>query len=215
MLTELRKQGYVHLVRAWNVIPRIKQIENGEERYKTFCTGRRRAFDYFDFTSLDYPAATGVGSKIETAAFVFFASKIKAIPLSNPVQMEAYHYPKQYGAISPSFARANLHGKSAFISGTASIRNHETLFVDDLANQARITVENLKILCEKIGQSNTKTDVFEKCQWRAYVRDKKNLVQITVALTDLGMDPSQIVFLEADICRKELLLEIEGVYHGI
>jgi chorismate lyase/3-hydroxybenzoate synthase len=100
-----------------------------------------------------------------------------------------------------------------FLSGTASIRGHKTMFVGDLQLQLNCTLENIdEILSEALNHTNRRIPK-EKIKWRVYLRDPdtQNEIQSTI-LNKLG---AQIEYLTADICRADLLIEIEGMAYGL
>jgi len=215
LLGILRDEGLPHLARVWNVIPRINEVENDWERYRIFCASRRRAFDEEELNPSNYPTASAVGSRQETLAFAMFGSKDRSLPISSPLQREAYHYPKQHGPVSPSFARASVHGRRFFISGTAAIRDHHSLHPGNVCAQTRVTLENLRAVCDRAGETLGVSQVFEKIAWRVYVRREEDLRDIRSVIQLSGIVLGAVVFLNADICRQELLIEIEGAYHGL
>ena len=100
------------------------------------------------------PAATGIGSHSDKIYGYLVATKnIDYENLENSIQMSAYRYPPQYGPKSPSFARATIKKNlkkdgsvQVFISGTASIRGHQTLHEGDIEKQVNTTMENIEHL---------------------------------------------------------------------
>jgi enamine deaminase RidA (YjgF/YER057c/UK114 family) len=135
--------------------------------------------------------------------------------VENPRQVSAYHYPRQYGSHRPVFSRAALltqgDGRTLFISGTASIVGHESLHIGDCAAQTRETLANIGALLEEANRVAGDTH-FDRSTlaYKVYVRRPADLpvVQQELAST-LGPD-AQIIYLQADICRQDLLVEIEA-----
>ena len=166
----------------------------------------------------DFPAASAVGAANGQMRFQFIFSKSCSVKVNNPVQVEAYHYPVTYGPTPPSFARAAFFEQTLYISGTASIRGHQTIYPLDLFGQLQSTFENLEIIIKQAQRKSNKTFRMLDSKWRIYVRDYPNLSEeVQQALHQkieqrLGLDSE---FVQADICRSELLIEIEGISYGV
>lgn len=206
-LSVMRESG-AHLVRVWNMLPEVNRMEDGIECYQRFCRGRLKAFNEFSLTADEYPAASALGSKDGTYYFGFLASPDKVQLISNPLQIEAFNYPKDYGPVSPSFARASVWNRTLFISGTASIRGHQSLYAGDIAGQAQCALENVGIIVHSAEQKSGLKFTHANGNWRVYLRhpEDRAVVEPLVRPT-LG---ERIEFVAADVCRTELLMEIEG-----
>ena len=202
MLSLITHRGKKHLWRCWNKIPHINQQERGTERYQLFCTGRHRAFvGTKAIHETDLPAATAVGTDDTFISLTFIASKTKGYSIENPNQIRAYRYPRQYGQDSPLFSRAYLASEILFVSGTASIRGHQSLHGKDLIGQLNESLQRIREL----------TVNKEVKLLRAYVRDADNLPTVDAFIRRAYPQISRIQLEKADICRKELLVEIEVV----
>lgn len=198
----LTLRGKGHIWRCWNRIPRINDQERGTERYKLFCTGRHRAFlETKNLGKTDLPAATAVGTDDPFITIRFVASNSKGRSIENPNQVSAYHYPRRYGKNSPSFARAYLACGTLFISGTASIRGHQSLHENDLYGQLE---ESQQRIGELIQDHEVKA-------LTAYVRDTKHMPTVDKFLRTSYPKVADIQLEKADICRRELLVEIEAI----
>lgn len=203
---------YRHLLRTWNYFPRITAVERGQERYQRFNVARHEAFTAHRLAVEAAPAASGVGTRGGPLTVMFIAARLPGIPIENPRQVSAYHYPERYGPRSPTFSRALLAGPPGdarlFLSGTASIVGHESVHLGDPAGQVSEAFENLEAL-----QSVAKTYGFESSKrfLKAYVRDPATLPEIAERLTGLLRPGDEVLFLQGDLCRPELLVEIEGV----
>lgn len=211
-------QGYPHLLRIWNVIQDINLPQDGLERYRQFCIGRQDAFARQRPDLVDrYPAASALGSSEGGLCVYFIAAREPGMTIENPNQVSAFRYPPQYGPRSPSFSRALVktwgNHASLFISGTASITGHETRHVDDLTAQVEKTIDNLETLAREASSESGKAFSLRSpgSFLKAYIRQPEDyaLVRETVSRR-LGTDVNMI-FLRADVCRQELLVEIEGV----
>jgi chorismate lyase / 3-hydroxybenzoate synthase len=212
--------GYPHLWRAWNYIGQINEHSFEVERYRQFNQGRQLGFNQRSRTTLGYvPAACALGALSGSLSVSFFASKTPLIPLENPRQVSAFNYPAQYGVKSPTFSRAAL-GMSAdqelfFLSGTASIVGHETVHLNDPTAQTEETIQNIEAL---IAQANLKRQrpkayVLADLDLRVYVRHSTDLSAIRAVLDKHlnGNGQQHLVYVQADICRNDLLVEIEGI----
>jgi chorismate lyase / 3-hydroxybenzoate synthase len=196
-------------IRIWNRIPRINDFHKDLENYQAFCAGRKRVFDRVALAREDYPAASAVGSIVGTLSCRFLFSNVKPLIITNPRQTEAYDYPKVYGPTPPSFARGCLHGKDFYLSGTASIRGHETLFSGNLRAQLDLTLENIRIVLREARMLSQMSQM----NWTIFLRHPENQHEIHYLLQrELG---HSLTFVPADICRRDLLIEIEGAYHGL
>ncbi|QJD30125.1 chorismate transformation enzyme, FkbO/Hyg5 family [Methylococcus geothermalis] len=212
----LDQEGYPHLVRVWNYFPAINREEAGLERYRQFNIGRQDAFLRANRPIAGaLPAACALGTPTGPLTVYFIASRTAAIPIENPRQLSAYLYPGEYGPRSPSFSRATLlrsEGQTTvFVSGTASIVGHESLHPGDAAAQTRETLANIAALVfalnrEPHGAGFTLADF----RYKAYVRPGCALEPIQWELASALPAAAEVLFLQADICRHELLVEIEA-----
>jgi chorismate lyase / 3-hydroxybenzoate synthase len=220
-------QSMPHLLRVWHYLPAINSPEHAMERYRRFSLGRHEAFVSRGRTiALDAPAASALGSyasgdvATEQGGLViyFVASATRGTPIENPRQVSAYHYPEQYGPRSPTFARALISpGDDGvfYISGTASIVGHETRHVEDVVAQTRETIANIRALQQESARHGlTFTDAVS--HMKVYVRyaEDYDVVKREVEAAFAGESGVEIVYLQADICRRELLIEIEAVTHA-
>jgi len=209
----LEERGFPNLLRIWNIVPRIGEDRGGIDRYMHFCRGRALAFEERHGRGFEglLPAASAVGSDRDPFVVWFVASKAAGLPIENPRQMSAFKYPERFGPKPPSFARATLApeklGSDLLLSGTASILGCESVHLDDRSAQLAETMENIRALLGKHG----KIDSNHLRQLKVFVRDRPDTAGIRSALSSLSESGTQLMFLRADICRPELLLEIEGI----
>lgn len=198
------------LLRMWNYMDAINDVSGDLERYRQFCVGRARGLSPMPAES--FPAASGIGRQHPTHKLQVYwlASRAPARAIENPRQVSAYRYPPQHGPVSPSFSRAAIADDGTmFISGTASIVGHESLHEGDPLAQLDETLRNLATLTE-LGQSAA---IDERTLLKVYVRRHADAEPIARALRE-RVPHCPTLFLAADICRKELLLEIEAVRAG-
>lgn len=227
ILSGIAAEGYPELLRVWACVPRInlEEVPAGEpggvrmERYKAFCRARAAAFEEAwggGFASR-LPASTAVGSEAGPLAVHFLAAREPGVHLENPRQVAAYLYPPCYGPRSPSFARATIApddlGGALFVSGTASIVGHESLHPGSLVEQTRETVRNLEVVREAAERARRQTrgTRFAWSLFKVYLRHAEDEPEARRLLTELTDGRTPALFLRADVCRRELLVEIEAV----
>jgi enamine deaminase RidA (YjgF/YER057c/UK114 family) len=213
----LETQGYPHLLRIWNYLPDINGDVMGTERYRQFNTARRHALRVSGrAVAGSVPAASALGADSKSPLSIYFiAGKTAPLFIENPRQVSAYHYPQQYGTHSPAFSRAALlrqaRGLALFISGTASIVGHRSLHIGDTAAQTRETLSNIEAL---LGEANRLAGGalfdLDALAYKVYVRRPRDLPVIQAHLASRLGPKAQIIYLRADICRQDLLVEIEA-----
>ena len=218
----LEQSGTPHLWRVWQSLPAINahDPETGLERYRLFNQGRAAAFSAAGReVSASAPAACALGcDEARAGRLIFLAANTPATPIENPRQVSAYHYPSTYGPKSPIFARAAIaRGPEhdwLFISGTASITGHATRHVGDLHAQIEETLDNLEAV-RQVANAERASDMaaftFDPdALIRVYLRHPSDIGSARNRLADWLSGPSQTLFLQADICRADLLVEIEA-----
>lgn len=213
LLAGVRGRGYPNLLRAWNYLGDINHGDGDGERYRHFSIGRARGMG--DWPAAEFPAATAIGHMHPDRELLVYAlaARQPGQPVENPRQVSAYHYPRQYGPVPPSFARAmRVHTEppTLLISGTASVVGHATAHVGDVAAQAVETLRNLDSLVRSAGLG-PRLDRRGACL-KAYLRHREHAPVLRAVLADAGIPPQQVLFLHGDICRRELLLEIDGSF---
>ncbi|WP_390343730.1 Rid family hydrolase [Variovorax boronicumulans] len=231
-LTELAQRAYrdlfrtldqadtPHLQRIWNYLPRINADGGGLERYRQFNLGRQEAFFEAGRAAFEgAPAACALGIRQGALSIRFLAGRAAPLPVENPRQVSAYRYPETYGPRSPTFSRAALadigDGQVAlFISGTASIVGHETVHHGDVREQARETLRNLEAVIASAHAQTTARFSLDALDCVVYVRHPSDTEAvrevIEAALGAQSPMARHAVYLEADICRSDLLVEIEA-----
>lgn len=206
---------YRNLLRVWHYFPQINDDEDGLERYRGFNVGRHAAFVAAgrSIGEENVPAASALGSNSGSLTIYFMASKQPGKAVENPRQVSAYHYPDQFGPRSPIFVRAmsaTLGGQYCFfISGTASIVGYETLHQGDAEKQTAETLLNIRTLLQQIPH-------YDPAQGRmllkVYLRHAGDLPMVQAKVLGEFGPACKTVYLHSNICRSDLLLEIEGAY---
>ncbi|WP_337662042.1 FkbO/Hyg5 family chorismatase [Actinoalloteichus sp. AHMU CJ021] len=220
----LARLDYPRLVRVWNHIAGINdRTGTGEETYRDFCVGRSLALEELGMLS-DMPATTVIGAAAGGVELSLIATRgVDPVNVENPRQVPAYHYPSRYGRRAPNFARATYlprHGDpaargSVLVSGTASIIGHETRHVGDVRAQCRTALGNVELLVgpENLGRHGV-DHAYGLADLRAakvYVRHAEDLPAVREVCAELLPADGRVAYLRADICRADLLVEVEGV----
>jgi enamine deaminase RidA (YjgF/YER057c/UK114 family) len=223
------------LVRQWNYIPRILQTvkENGQtyQHYQWFNDIRQHYYGTYK-QNTSYPAATGIGMEAGPVSIDFHAIQKNTLTriagLSNPNQVNAFNYGQEVlvgaplkekeGKKTPLFERAKFIDSTAealiYISGTASIVGEKTIGQGDVAQQTVVTIENLLDLT---SGENLKSAGFNQSQTsapaylRTYIKTPEDIHTVReICEKQYGAIP--VLYVKADICRDDLLVEIEGEY---
>ncbi|MFA6972367.1 MAG: hypothetical protein WC208_13355 [Gallionella sp.] len=212
----LDQAHFPYLFRIWNYLADINTHSFGQERYHQFNRGRHDAFiAHGRDVAGNVPAACALGFSQGPLTIAFLAGTVAPLNIENPRQISACLYPPQYGPRSPTFSRASLvrlcQAEMLFISGTASIVGHATLHPTDVVAQTRETMANIKaVLIEANRHASQQTFDLACLSYRVYVRHQVDLAQIRAELARCVGDSLKAVFLQADVCRHNLLLEIEA-----
>jgi chorismate lyase/3-hydroxybenzoate synthase len=213
----LEALGFPAVARFWNYFPKINRVTHGIERYRQFNIGRQNAFLAWGRTVIDAaPPACALGCSAERCLSVaFLATNHEVASIGNPRQVDAFHYPQRYGPRSPTFSRAGLleleGQKSLFVSGTSSIVGHETLHIGDAAAQTRETLSNIEAVVAAANQvAGRHSFDMSELRYNAYVRRPGDLRLVRSQIASkIGTD-AQVTYLQADICRADLLVEVEA-----
>ncbi len=240
LLRALGTAAPLRLWRVWNYLSDINRADGPLERYRQFNVGRAAAFDAHwawqraagladDAASQRIPAACGIGTvdgappNGSTLAVAFLASALPFVQLENPRQVSAYRYPSAYGPASPTFSRAILApidppvgaaSVQLYISGTASIVGHQTVHPGDAAAQCGESLRNIGVLLEQANRRLAPGAVaplrIEQMDSLVYVRHERDFDAIRgIVAKAIGRD-ARVHYVQADICRDDLLVEIES-----
>jgi enamine deaminase RidA (YjgF/YER057c/UK114 family) len=211
-----------NLVRIWNHIPSILSLDEGEIRYHRFNAGRLKAWQEYGPKNEDgqlvLPAATGIGTAEQALFIRAFVSPHPVIRPQNPSQTPPAQYSRKYGALPPLFSRASILLKprqhAMYASGTASIIGEDTIHLGDPVSQTR---QSLKNICAIIDRENLQRHGYggnfaftDMKSMRVYVKnpDQFDMVRKTVE----AEISCPVTYKHCDICREELLVEIECIF---
>jgi enamine deaminase RidA (YjgF/YER057c/UK114 family) len=213
-----------HLARIWNYVPAINEPgPDGLENYCVFCRGRSMAFEklYGDGFKARLPSASAVGTKSAALTVAFAACRVQPRHVENPLQIPAYDYPSEYGPRAPCFARATvvLEGDRAnvFISGTAAIRGHSTVFPEDTRQQLDCTLENMREISAACGLGTGLDQGGSSMRhFKVYLRRAADQPLAAATLEErLLSKTDRVAYLRADLCRTSLQVEIEASLVGV
>ncbi|MBN2635172.1 MAG: hypothetical protein JXR61_02800 [Prolixibacteraceae bacterium] len=212
------------IVRQWNYIENILGFDGENQRYQQFNNVRSGVYGN-TFSEKGYPAATGIGMNQGGVLIEFVAIKSNeciTVPIDNPKQISAHTYSEKVLVgekcslkATPKFERAryvDIFGKKMiFISGTASIVGEHTVGVGDAGKQTEVTIQNIQKLYsgEVLKQLNNNNLNTKYSHVRVYIKSRKDFRIIKKTIKNhFGELP--VVYIIADICRTDLLVEIEG-----
>lgn len=202
------------IVRQWNYIERITAQDGEDQHYQMFNNARSEFYLAAQWKD-GYPAATGIGSSwggvlVDFDAVVPQSGSCLITPIDNKLQVAAHAYSDdvllEAGSkkTTPKFERAKSittdGNRLVYISGTAAIRGEESLTGVGIERQLDITMENIAQL----------TGNAEICLLRVYLKYPEDYEAVKRKLASREKTVS-VCYLETDVCREELLIEIEGI----
>ncbi len=208
---EASKQRKMKVLKIWHYFPKLlDEYDNKKTNYSLLCEARESVYKSI-YTNCNYPAATVIGIKGENILIYFFSAaceNYKAI--ENTRQVSSYNYPMNIFLEKPMFSRAvsftpkDSMKNNILISGTASIKGYESMHSKNILRQLDETLENYNTFFDyKKNLSNIA---------RVYMPDTNdNNVQLVLSLLNKKFGKNNYALLEGDICRPELLIEIEGM----
>jgi chorismate lyase/3-hydroxybenzoate synthase len=222
---ELRGQPARHPVRFWNYIPAIhRPCGDGLDRYMVFNAGRFKACsDWFGGpASFDRLLATasGVGHAGDDLVLHALAAAVPGVAVENPRQVPPYKYSRRFGPRPPCFARATVlaprgGSRLVLVGGTASICGEESVHLGDLAAQTRETLVNLDALVRHAADVAGCTPAADALRtftdlrvYHTRPQDRGPLAKLVSAAVG---GACRVEYVPADLCRAELMVEIEGV----
>ena len=230
-ILEIEEMEFSDVVRQWNFIENILQISpNGvgpKQNYQIFNDVRTEFYNRSNYKN-GYPAATGIGMSSGGVILEFIAvtnsETNSIIPLKNPRQIDAHQYTNKVlvGAgreikATPKFERAkvlvaeNCH--KVFISGTAAILGENTINDNNVETQTEITIDNIDSLISSQNMNTHGILMYGKTAKeyiRVYVKDEKEIPKVK-QVCEKRWGNIQALYLVSDICRDDLLVEIEGI----
>ncbi len=221
----LASEGFLisDIYRQWNYIEDITVKNEESQNYQEFNDARSIFYSKATWSN-GYPAATGIGTSrggimIELCAIK--GTKGTNKPIDNPLQVAAHNYSQKVleGKVmeqlqertTPKFERARILGNTIYISGTAAIKGEESVLTNDTTAQAATTMEVMNNLISSnnipVANNGATYDLL-----RIYVKHEEAIEEVKEYMnTHYPAVPKH--YLVSDICRPELLIEIEGIAH--
>ena len=214
------------IVRQWNYIGNIVSYKDGKQNYQEFNDARSVYYAKSEWKR-GYPAATGIGS---TDGIIVGGIAFKKVdgtgvyPIDNPLQIAAHIYSKSVlidnaaDAVksTPKFERAKLiecaGGAYCFVSGTAAIRGEESVDPTSARLQTIKTIENIEYLVSKenLVRFGCKPYELKYAFLHIFVKNREDYEAIR-SVVEEAYPNVPALYSVADVCRSELLVEIEGI----
>ena len=223
LLEQVRPSSHPYLLRIWNYFSAINQGQGDKERYRGFCVGRSQSVD--GQFNTPPPAATAIGTDGSSAAshlqLIALCSSQVARTLENPRQTPAWRYPREYGPVPPGFSRGIILDEDTdtprlLASGTASIVGHVSQHIGEVAGQLSESLANLQALLAEGSKQSGRDFQIENCEaLRVYLRKPEDLAVAESMITAAGIERDRVLYLRGDICRRELDVELEGVFVAV
>jgi len=209
--------SYRDVVRTWIYLPEIL------EWYGDFNRVRNEKYDSLGLmpdldaaagpNEVALPASTGIqGANIAGAACIMDllavggadGERVQTSLMTNEKQLDAF----RYGA---AFSRAACVREPdvtrVFVSGTAAIDEEgKSLYPGDAKRQIRRTLENVAALVDEAG--GALSDLCDAC---LFLKRAEDVSAYRDVADELGLGNMPAVCMVADVCRAELLFEIDGV----
>ena len=214
----LRNQGaeYSNTIRTWIYLDQIL------DWYAEFNDVRNAKYQEWGIMpkkssgpeeNLRLPASTGIlGSTPSGAACMMdlvairntSGIPVKITQMTNARQKDAFRYGKAFsrGAWIQSPGSNLFH-----ISGTAAIDEEgQSLFIDDPAAQIHRTLDNIEALMEPSGIS-----MAQICSGTVFIKRPQDVEIYLKIAQDRNLNKLPIVSVIADVCRPELLFEMDAI----
>jgi enamine deaminase RidA (YjgF/YER057c/UK114 family) len=225
--------GFEDVVRTWLYVGGITDQDEAGLRYAGLNAARTEFFEGLaaarrDVLTLNgqavYPASTGIGMNgrglsASCMALQTTRPEVRRVALENPWQTPSCDYAPIYSPQSPKFSRAMavLLGSyvTTWVSGTASIVDSASVFPGDIERQTQQTLDNIEALIAaknfaRHGLDGCGAALSDLAKVRVYVKSAADYARCRAVCQErLGGVPA--IYALADVCRPELLVEIEGV----
>jgi enamine deaminase RidA (YjgF/YER057c/UK114 family) len=225
--------SFQQTLRTWFYLEGITRPEAATSRYQELNRARSDFYRDIPFCSplfrpqrpqAPYPASTGIGMSaasllVGCVALQTRRQDVLLLSLENPQQTPAYAYDPKYSSQSPKFSRAMalLLGDymTTWISGTASIVSSDSRHPGDIEKQTQQTIDNIQRLISRDnfaahGVSGAGAGFEDLAKIRVYLKRPEDLAKCrAICARRFGTVPA--IYAVADVCRPELLVEIEGV----
>jgi len=207
----LSNKGYKmsHIIRTWIYMPRIL------DWYAEFNKTRTRCFNKFGLIGKNknyLPASTGIQGRrsdkeeifIDVLALIPKTSRCVVSVMKNTCQNEA----KEYGSLFSRGIAIKVAGlETLYISGTASINNKgETVYINNPKRQITQTIKSVSTLLKTKGSK-----VNDIVTATVYCKNEKVYKEFRKFIKNLDIKNTPFIPVYADICRDNLLFEIDAI----
>jgi len=216
----LRAEGasYKDVVRTWIYISDILDWYDDFNKVRNHCYSE---YGFLGSTNSELqaeqiyiPASTGIegrnpsGLPVTMDVFAVNRSPGSDIQIC-PIYGVKQRSPFRYGS---AFSRATVvkepGSKLILISGTASIDEQgKSMFIGDSAAQIRQT---LSVISELVASENATLQ--DLCETTVFIKRKEDFAVFQKVIEDMGISNIPSVNVLADVCRDELLFEIDAAF---
>ena len=214
-----------HPTRFWNFVPGIGQLMSANvDRYMVFNAGRYDAHaewcgsrDVSNDNGRSLATASAVGVTGSDLSIHCLAMEHPGIHVENPRQTPAWRYSTRYGPLPPCFSRATivtLRGRRhLLIGGTASVVGEDSRHAGDLHGQLDETLFNIESLVRTANGDGADCEAPLKrlVDLRVYVTEAMQAGPVGRIVTEHCPRAGTLDIVVAEVCRRELLVEIEGL----
>ncbi len=218
LIAQVRPSAHPYLLRIWNYFSAINQGQGDKERYRGFCVGRSQSVDTQFNTPPPAATAVGMDGAGSYLQIIALCSSQVARTLENPRQTPAWRYPREYGPVPPGFSRGIILDEDSdtprlLASGTASIVGHVSQHIGEVAGQLSESLANLQALLTEGSKQSGRNFYLSDCEaLRVYLRKPEDLAVAESIIAAANIDRDRVLYLRGDICRRELDVELEGVF---
>jgi len=197
--------NYSNVIRTWFFLDDINSWYDDFNKVRTTFYKKHRVFDGV------VPASTGIAginyknSAVMAGAWAVqsnnssFGYKEVASPLQCPAPCYGSSFSRAVEIFNPEFKRL-------FISGTASIQQDgKSAFISDINGQINLTMQVVEAILKSRGM--TFSDISRST---GYFKNYKDTPAFNDWKNRNSVSDFPIVYTQADVCRPELLFEIEA-----
>ena len=103
-----------------------------------------------------------------------------------------------------------------YLSGTSAVKGHDTVFPGSVGAQIECTLDNLRLISRAAGAGEDLGAAlgYER-QFKVYLRHRTDFPMAKARLdTGLFRRGDRVVWLQADLCRADLTIEVEASLAG-
>ncbi|MGB9702059.1 MAG: hypothetical protein ACPL1A_04935 [Candidatus Kapaibacteriota bacterium] len=213
------------LIRMWNYIGNILGLTNINNNFtQNYQLLNNIRYENFKKNLVQqFPASTGIGIDapgliVRTISMKENAS-VTIIPIDNKYQTNAFDYSDEIligdgQKHPPLFERAllikKLNSEELYISGTASIIGQNSKGINDIRIQTKTILTNIETLIEQAKKISIREIEFKIKEFIVYIK-KSTDFQIVKKIVEETLKDLPIIYTQADVCRNELLVEMECI----